>query len=184
MEEYIDILDEHGVCTGNTCTKDHAHRYGYFHASVHVWFYTSDGQLLIQKRASDKNTFPGLWDISVAGHVSAGESYEVAAYRECLEEIGVTIDPEKLLKIGVQKKQYQFSPTFTDSEFNHIYIYQLPVPFGELRMQEEEVEDLALISLENFKKEITNKATFTKYVPHPIPYYMNVIKVVSETLLS
>lgn len=182
MEEYVDILDAQGIGTGETCTKNEAHRYGYFHATVHIWFYTLQGQVVIQKRASTKETFPGLWDVSVAGHVSAGETLEVAAYRECLEELGVTIEPEKLIKIGITKKQYRFSPTFTDSEYNHIYIYLLPVGFSELRMQKEEVDDIALIDIATFKEELTQVGSQHKYVPHALQYYLDVIKSVTEAI--
>ena len=73
MEEYVDILDENGRPTQSTLLKKEAHRLGHFHATVHVWCYSKSGKILLQQRGKDKKTFPLLWDVSVAGHVSAGE---------------------------------------------------------------------------------------------------------------
>ncbi|MEX0314176.1 MAG: hydrolase, partial [Allomuricauda sp.] len=71
MDELVDILDDNGNPTGRTCLKSEAHRKGLFHPTIHVWFYTSEGQILFQKRADNKDTFPSLWDVSVAGHIGA-----------------------------------------------------------------------------------------------------------------
>jgi isopentenyldiphosphate isomerase len=84
-DEYLDILDESGEFTGRTCLKSVAHKIGYFHPTIHVWFYTTRAEVLLQKRGSEKLTFPNYWDVSVAGHVGAGEAIEEAAVREVLE---------------------------------------------------------------------------------------------------
>jgi hypothetical protein len=42
---------------------------GDWHRAVHVWLYAMDSQrLLIQKRMELKDSWPGRWDISAAGH--------------------------------------------------------------------------------------------------------------------
>jgi isopentenyl-diphosphate delta-isomerase len=85
MDELIDILNADGVPLGKTAMKSKAHKKGLFHATVHIWFYTEDGKLLIQKRTSNKDTHPGLWDVSVAGHIGSGESIIDSAIREVQE---------------------------------------------------------------------------------------------------
>lgn len=51
------------------------HRDGDYHRAVHVWIYSESTQeLLLQKRADCKASWPGKWDISSAGHISSGES--------------------------------------------------------------------------------------------------------------
>ena len=37
-----------------------------------------------------KDTYPGAWDSSAAGHLDAGEDYNEAAARELREELGLT----------------------------------------------------------------------------------------------
>ena len=79
--ELLDVVDEHGEPTGQTLDKQIVHDQGIRHRDVHVWV-TNGNELLQQQRTWDKTIMPGAWDISVGGHVSAGESYLDAAVRE------------------------------------------------------------------------------------------------------
>ncbi len=151
MDELIDILDNNGNYTGKTCLKSEAHKYGYFHPTVHIWLYTSDKKILLQKRSATKKVFPGLWDISVAGHVASGEKLDTAAIREIKEEINFDITPDQLHKIGVRKHQINHPNGIIDNEFHHVYISELTVPVKELTVQKEEVDKLQLFDLETLK---------------------------------
>ena len=103
MDELIDVLDAEGNATGKTCLKSIVHKTGLYHATVHIWFYTTKGSILLQQRASSKIIYPLLWDVSVAGHIDAGEGFTTAAVREIKEEIGLIVDENELVKIGVFK---------------------------------------------------------------------------------
>jgi len=148
MDELIDILDNQGKYTGKTCLKSEAHKHGYFHNTVHIWIYTSDKKILLQKRAPTKKVFPNLWDISVAGHIGAGEEIEEAALREIKEEIGFTITKDKLIKIGNRKHQIKHANGIIDNEFHHVFVAELTIPLNSLTIQKEEVAAINLFSLE------------------------------------
>ena len=60
--------------TGERKLKSEVHRDGDWHRSSHVWLLSPEGRLLLQRRSEAKVTWPGLWDVSAAGHISAGES--------------------------------------------------------------------------------------------------------------
>ena len=61
MDELVDILNSDGDYTGEQIMKSEAHKKGLYHPTVHIWFYTSDGKVLIQKRSSDKkNLSPAM----------------------------------------------------------------------------------------------------------------------------
>ena len=45
MDELIAILDAEGNATGKTCLKSIVHKTGLYHATVHIWFYTTKGQI-------------------------------------------------------------------------------------------------------------------------------------------
>ena len=47
---------------------------------------------IYKSKASTKKVYPNLWDVSVAGHIGAGEKIEEAAIRETIEEAGVEIN--------------------------------------------------------------------------------------------
>ncbi|CAM3483821.1 NUDIX hydrolase [Zobellia roscoffensis] len=182
MDELIDILDSDGNYTNKTAMKSEAHRKGWFHPTVHVWFYTMDGRVLIQQRSKTKDVFPLLWDVSVAGHIGAGEDIEISAVREIEEEIGLTITPEALEKIGVFKSIHRHSENLLDCEYHHAFLCELKVPLHKLTKQESEVEDLSLISLVQFSQEIWGLAHLQKYVPHSTEYYRAIVKAIKNRL--
>ena len=89
-EELIDILDD-DLSVIRTCLKSEAHKNGWLHPTVHIWLYTDEGKILVQKRAKNKSSFPDLWDVSVAGHIMASEEAIISAVREIKEEIGLSV---------------------------------------------------------------------------------------------
>ena len=154
MDELVDRLDEQGNYTGQTILKSDAHRHGIFHPTVHIWFYTNQGEVLIQQRGEFKDTHPLLWDVSVAGHIGAGEDIYDGALREVKEEIGLNIEKEDLTMIGVFKSTQEHG----------------------------EMEALTMIPLITFADEVWGLANTAKYVPHSTEYYKTIIKSIKERL--
>jgi isopentenyl-diphosphate delta-isomerase len=147
MDELIDILTPDGKSTGKTALKSEAHKNGWFHATAHIWFFTSDRKILLQKRALTKKVFPGIWDISVAGHIGAGEDIVEGAKREVFEEIGIEIGEKDLIKIGTRIHQVSHENGIQDNEHHHVFITELKVNISTLTMQKEEVDGLELWDL-------------------------------------
>ncbi len=183
MDELVDILDSEGNYTDKTALKSEAHKNGWFHPTVHIWFFTLDGRVLIQQRTKNKDTHPLLWDVSVAGHVGAGEHIEDAAVREVLEEIGLDIEKECLQKIGVFKAEHEHSETLVDNEFHQVFLCQLKVPLKTLKKQKSEVADLTLVPLLRFSEETWGLANLRNYVPHGAEYYKTIIKAIKARII-
>lgn len=156
MDELVDILDEKGNFTGKTALKSEAHKKGFFHPTVHIWCYTEKGTVLLQQRGKNKETFPLKWDVSVAGHVGAGESMVNGAIREVEEEIGVRINAEYLEQIGVFKSEKRHSETIFDREFNHTFLCLLDKDVV-LTKQESEVEALQWLPISEFKNWVASE---------------------------
>jgi len=179
MDELIDILDEQGNYTGKSCLKSEAHAKGLFHATVHIWLFTSDRKILLQKRALSKKVFPGLWDISVAGHIGAGENIIEAAIREIEEEISCTISKEKLYKIGTRKHQVSHPNGIQDNEFHHVFIAELTIPVSSLKIDPNEVDDVDLFPLET----LTNTQNLENVLlPRFHDYYCKVYDKINDFL--
>lgn len=49
-----------------------------------------DGKFILARRAKDKHPFPDVWVTAVGGKANDGESFEDAALREMVEEIGLS----------------------------------------------------------------------------------------------
>ena len=182
MDELIEIWDASGAPTGKTALKSEAHKAGWFHPTVHIWFYTFSGKVLLQKRAPEKDTFPGLWDVSVAGHVHAGETPLEAALREVKEEIGLELKAGALQFFERFKSEHAHPGGILDREFHYVYLSELSVPLASLQPQEGEVSELEMRSLLQFSEEIWGLANPGRYVPHRRKYYTAVIKAIKSRL--
>lgn len=111
---------------GYTETRGTAHRMGLWHRSVHVWVVDpAHNAALVQQRALAKDTNPGKWDVSCAGHVSAGDTPEESAVKELEEELGLEVAPGDLVHlfcIQAQQAGETRHGAFVDREFQDIYM--------------------------------------------------------------
>ena len=173
-EEFLEVYSPEGNKTGQKKSKSEIHRKGLFHSTVHVWIFTDEGNILIQKRSKKKELNPGVWDVSVAGHIKFNENIKKAAKRETLEETGININTKDLLKIGVYRS-INIHPTAIDKEFFHTYLLKIDKNSINLDYKNNEVDDLKFISIEEMEsliKEENNKI----FIGKNRKYYSDVLK--------
>src|SRR5436853_3949962 len=99
-EEIFDVVNERDEVIGQE-RRSEVHRLGLQHRAVHVLVFNGRGEVFLQKRSMNKDTFPGAWDSSASGHLNTGETYDACAVRELREELGWTVVncDEKLFKM-------------------------------------------------------------------------------------
>ena len=182
MVEYIDIVTKSGKPTGKSAIKTEIHKKGWYHNTVHIWLYTSKGEILLQQRAASKAICPLLWDVSVAGHIDAGETIESGAIREIKEEIGLKIQEDYLEKIGVFPCFQTYPNGIIDNEFHHTFIAQLNVDLSKLTPQKEEVEALKLVSISKFKDLLDNSDKNGHFVSSNYDYYIKVLEAITKKI--
>ncbi|SFW73455.1 Isopentenyldiphosphate isomerase [Sinomicrobium oceani] len=180
MDEYVDILDDQGNYTGKVLLKSEVHAKGLFHPTIHVWLFTGKDEVVLQKRSSLKDIFPGHWDVSVAGHIAAGEAPLQSAIRETREELGLEVSPDELQKIGTYTTVKQHRPTIVDRELHHIYICRLTSSPERLILQESEVEAVKLMKINDFLHAIRIPDASDAYVCHPEDYYKPVFDAIRQ----
>jgi isopentenyl-diphosphate delta-isomerase len=152
-EEYLDILDEQGNKTGKSRPYLEAHEKGLIHAVVHVWIVNFKNEILVQKRADNKRFDPGLWDISAAGHVSAGETSLQAGIRETKEELGLDIPESNLVFLCTVEEHTVFNNgAYVNNEFDDVYVVQVDIDISDIKLLDGEVEKVKFLSIEEFKK--------------------------------
>jgi len=162
--ELIDVLTSDGAPTGVRKSKADVHRDGDWHRAAHVWIVTPDGRLLLQRRSRRKENYPALWDVSAAGHLSAGETAVDAAIREVAEELGLRITPEELEPVATTREQCVLNGgTYLDNEIHDIFLVRRDVKLEELTLQPEEVEDAIIVDIHQF-------TTIDDLVPHGEEY--------------
>ena len=160
--ELIDVLTPDGKPAGVRKRKSEIHRDGDWHRAAHIWIIASDGRILLQRRSPRKENNPTLWDVSAAGHLSAGESSVEAAVRETFEELGLKIDTGELkLAATLIESCVLNNGSYHDNEFHDIFIVRRDVHIASLRLDPEEVAEVKWVD------ELRPDCTF---VPHAEEY--------------
>ncbi|MBD3393193.1 MAG: NUDIX domain-containing protein [Chitinivibrionales bacterium] len=165
--EYVDIVDRNGNSLGRITQRSRVHWNGDWHRSAHLWIENGRGEVLIQKRCLDKESHPGQWDVSCAGHVLAGDSTRQTALREAREELGVTISPLELRSLGTVRQCFTDGNRH-DNEIVDIFCVRRDLQPDTCVLQEDEVEAVRLISVAELEKRIA--AQDPDFVPHPAEY--------------
>lgn len=143
--ELLDIVDEQGIPTGETIERTLAHEQGILHRTSHVWIMREKKgriQVLLQKRSEEKDSYPGCYDISSAGHIPAGVDFLPSAIRELEEELGLSVPQEVLVYCGQRRFQFQqifHGKPFHDNQVSNIYLLWLDKEPEEFLLQKEEV---------------------------------------------
>ncbi len=181
-EELIDIVTREGKPTGKIALKSIIHTKGYYHNTAHIWFYSSDGKILLAQRAASKTICPLLWDVSVAGHVDAGESIEAAAIRETKEELGFDIIAKSLKKIGVFECIQTYDNGIIDNEFHYTFVAKLPVELHTIKFDTHEVAAVKLVSIPEFEALLDNSNKNNHFVASNSNYYKFVLQHIQNQL--
>lgn len=160
--EIFDIVDENGIPTGETIQRTVAHDKGIRHRTAHIWIVrnTDNGcEVLLQQRSYNKDSFPGRYDTSSAGHIRAGDEPLDSALRELGEELGIKAEPAALTYIGKFPIQYEkefFGKPFRDCEVAFVYLYTEPVDINALTLQADEVESVKWFAIDEVYKACVN----------------------------
>ena len=152
--ELLDIVDENGAPTGETVDRETAHAMGIRHRTSHVWllrYRRGRPEVLLQKRSADKDSFPGCYDISSAGHIPAGDGFLPSALRELEEELGVKAEPSSLILCGQRSFSFRrvfHGKDFRDCQVSNVYVLFLDREEEEFTLQKSEVEAVEWFDLE------------------------------------
>ncbi|MDC7287816.1 NUDIX domain-containing protein [Blautia schinkii] len=158
--EWLDIVDEHGVPTGEVVERTFAHASGVLHRTAHVWLLRDRGrgtEVLLQKRSHDKDSHPGCYDISSAGHIPAGVDYLSSAVRELKEELGLEAREEEFHYCGQRRIHWEemfHGEDFVDNQVSNVYYLWKDVEPSSLVLQETEVEEVRWMDLKQCKKAV------------------------------
>ncbi|EGG14515.1 hypothetical protein DFA_12291 [Cavenderia fasciculata] len=147
--EYIDVMNEDGTPTGTSLPRSEIHRLGIWHKVIHVWLVDCNGDVLIQQRAANKESFASMWDISCAGHIEAGMNSRDSAIKELSEELSVHLNNQEQLEyLFTSKKKFVLhNGKYLDNEIADVYLltYDQPIDVKSYKLQVEEVQGVKLI---------------------------------------
>ena len=161
MAEYIDVLNEDGVKTGEILTRKEIHQRGLWHRAIVVIIVNENNEILLQQRSANKDKNANLWDISVAGHISAGQDAISAAAREINEEVMIDVEAKVTVTDFRYMFSYRVSQIFTEdyieNQFYDVFILRKNgIRKKHIRMQESEVQAVKFVDLIEIQKMIEN----------------------------
>ena len=161
--EFVDLCTEEGQPTGRCAERSFAHREGLLHRTAHVWIARQrEGrtQVLLQKRSLTKDSFPGCYDTSSAGHIPAGREPVESALRELAEELGVYAIPPQLVPLGhlrvSSEREFHGAP-FKNNEYVYLFLCEKSVDETTLHLQKEEIDEVRWFDLEELTAAVAAK---------------------------
>lgn len=121
MEEKIDVLNELGEFTGEVATRNECHEKGLWHRAVYAFVIDKRGNVLLQKRSSNKKMWPNMWDVTVGVHVDSNEFGRQALIREAKEELGIDIQDDEI-KYLISSTSINKKKNIIDKHYNECYL--------------------------------------------------------------
>lgn len=135
LPQLYDVVDDNDQVIGQA-PKQRLHKEGFVHRGVNVLFYTKAGQVILQRRAANKNTFPNKLDVTVGGHVDAGETYEQAGLHEIFEETSLRLQASDLNFLTKIRRSNADPSTGTVSNyFSTVYAYNYEEDLSKLQIE-------------------------------------------------
>lgn len=153
--EYLDVLNEDGEFLGYKRSRRDCHNLGLWHRVTYGFLFNEYGDVLLQKRSTNKKSWPNLWDVSVSGHISAGEYGKNALKREIEEEIGLVVNINQL-EYFASSKSHQVVGKKINNHFNDCYIINVDVDINDLTPLEEETSELKWFTKNQIIRRIHN----------------------------
>ena len=99
--------------------------------------------VLLQMRCAAKDSYPGCYDISSAGHIPAGAEFVGSALRELREELGVTAAPADLHECGLRRFRFEaefHGKPFKDNQVSKVFCLWLNREAEDFAVQKSEID--------------------------------------------
>ena len=165
MAEYWDIYTVDGQKSNRIVKRGDAMAEGDYHLVAHSLIINQKGELLIQKRTDNKESYPGYWDFGVGDSATCGEDSRTCAMRELKEEVGIDHDfsnDAPLLR------------SYGAHSLLDFYVVYYDGPVENLCLQQEEVSAVAWASAKTIEKLIKEKQ-FIPYHAHLLPLLFEMV---------
>ncbi|MEK3980356.1 NUDIX domain-containing protein [Psychrobacillus sp. FSL K6-2836] len=198
-QELLKVFDEEHNQIGVE-TREEIHKLGLWHETFQCWFigkHEGKQYVYLQLRSDLKKDYPGLLDITAAGHLLASETV-FDGIREVKEELGIDVLFEELYSLGVMKYSVK-TGELVDNELAHVFLYDCVLEWEQFALQAEEVSGIVRVEISEFvklwKEELKEIEIFgfkmneegakspihqvvgkTSFVPHDQFYYEEICK--------
>jgi isopentenyl-diphosphate Delta-isomerase len=153
--EYLDIVDENNVLTGEKRLRSEVHSQGLWHRTVHIYLFKivdNEVSFLVHLRAKNKDLHPNCWDTRFGGHIKSEGSIEDGIRSELMEEVGLELERGSLIQGEVYKRDH--SP---NREFTHSFYYRFDGDIATLKFNDGEVQKIKWMDSEDIIESMTEE---------------------------
>ncbi|TSC66303.1 MAG: isopentenyl-diphosphate delta-isomerase [Microgenomates group bacterium Gr01-1014_80] len=159
-EEILEIVNSRGQIIG-LATRVQCYQKGLLHKAVSIFIRNFKGEIFLQKRSSNKSSFPLHWDLSASEHLKLGESYINGAKRGLQEELGIVVNDLRLIRpVHRQKNKFiKAGEEIIENELVELYLGEYN---GEVNLDPSEVANGRFCSQDEIQ-EMINKEKFTPW---------------------
>jgi isopentenyldiphosphate isomerase len=189
VEKMLPVCDENNVVLG-CMPKSEVHARGLWHRGAHLWITDGHGNVLQQFRDPGKKILPGVWDIAVAGHVSAivtpqevpfadhvftVETPEETAIKEAFEELGLVVSQTDFQPAGGTLEN---SITITDMYieangwqhrvFDYNFVMRRELDLDALQLEQGHVADVRWYPLDQLEADLRDPSTAAQHAYRPV----------------
>ncbi|MFJ7828273.1 NUDIX domain-containing protein [Psychrobacillus sp. NPDC096623] len=198
-QELLKVFDEQHKQIGVE-TREEIHKLGLWHETFQCWFIGENKgkeYVYLQLRSDLKKDYPGLLDITAAGHLLETETV-FDGIREVKEELGIDVLYEELYSLGVMKYSVT-TGDLVDNELAHVFLYDCALEWEQFTLQKEEVSGIVRVEISQFvslwqgeleeievigfkveangaRSPIHQKVKKAIFVPHEQSYYEEICK--------
>ena len=157
MKNLLLIVDKNDKIIGYKSKKDCHGIPGVLHRAFSVFVFNSKGELLLQKRSSQKPLWPGIWANTCCSHPRQDESYVKAGERRLKEEFGFSCS----LKM-VDKFQYRapYKDVGSENEMCAILVGEYN---GKIKANPKEIADWKWVDIDKLQDDFGKNPG--RYVP-------------------
>jgi len=166
-EEWFDVVDASGKPFGWRAPRWFCHLTGLGHRVVYAFLTSPQGLLALQMRAHDKLEWPSRFDITVGGHLKAGQDWWAGVLNEIEEEVGLPAGATDLWLVDGKLHQVgrpydrsgmdEGTPPYRNRQVNQIFTGELTAwGLANLRFADGEVSGVYLCTPQEVKRMIEN----------------------------
>ncbi|NCG43173.1 MAG: isopentenyl-diphosphate delta-isomerase [Euryarchaeota archaeon] len=161
MSEAVICVDEIDNVVGSDSKIATHHNVGQLHRAFSVLLFNSEGKLLLQRRAEDKVTFPGIWANSCCSHPLHCDSeleetnalgVKRAAIRKLEQELGISpaqISIDDFHFITNMRYSSRMNASWIEREIDHILLIKADV---EINPNPNEVSEIAWVDQQQLEE--------------------------------
>ncbi|MBD3647836.1 MAG: isopentenyl-diphosphate Delta-isomerase [Pseudomonadales bacterium] len=139
--ESLILVDENDVEIGQMSKRECHLGEGVLHRAFSIFIFNEVGDVLLQKRSSQKFLWPGFWSNACCSHPRAGESLDEAVHRRLEQELGIATHLNYLYK-------FIYKARFGDVGVEHelCSVWTGTAESDQVRSNRNEIEDWCFVT--------------------------------------